>query len=93
MISKGQITRNRRGSEFKGIIELDDKGEDLGEKEDMQGHYHKPKKKESKSMNDFSGMREQVHMGVLVDTQWLRTQVLKSDRPVSESQFCRVLVL
>lgn len=43
-------------------------------------------------MNDFSGTREPVNMGGLVDTQWLRTQVLKSDRPVSESQFCHVLV-
>lgn len=48
MISKGQITQNRRGSEFKGIIELDDEGEDLGEKEGMQGHYHKPKKKKAR---------------------------------------------
>lgn len=46
MISKeGQATQNRRGSQFKGIIELDDEGEDLRKEGAMHGHYHKPKKK------------------------------------------------
>lgn len=44
-------------------------------------------------MNDFSGTPELLTMGGLVDTPWVRTQVLKSDRPVSESLFCHVLVL
>lgn len=51
------------------------------------------KKKGSKSMNDFSGTPELLTMGGLVDTPWVRTQILKSDRPVSESLFCHVLVL
>lgn len=57
-----------------------------GEKENMQRHYHKQKKRK-KNTNDFSRTHEQVNMAGLVDIQWLRTQALKSDRPVSESQF------
>lgn len=91
VISKGQTTQNRRGSEFKGIIELDDEGEDLSEKEDMQGHYHKPKKRKQKYewffRNSWTG--QYWSTGRRTEAKNTGSKI----RPVSESQFYRILVL